>query len=183
MYECLTGRSAFSGGSVLEIGAQIIHVTPPPPSQINPQVTTALDRITMRALQKKVEDRYQSADEMLQDLRTAIVGLGGNGVPVASKSTRDIGGDTHRASALATLTMQLRRQRFSLVSFIATIVLSGLAIWGVIHFWPRTYYQPSAAARQWYEIGTDSLRNGAYHQASKALSQAIAIKRASQVFM
>jgi tetratricopeptide (TPR) repeat protein len=71
--------------------------------------------------------------------------------------------------------MQLRRQRFSLVSFIATIVLSGLVIWAVIHFWPRSYYEPSAAARQWYDIGTDSLRNGAYHQASKALSQAIAI--------
>ena len=28
LYECLTGQSAFSGGSVLEIGAQIIHVTP-----------------------------------------------------------------------------------------------------------------------------------------------------------
>ncbi|HEY2964007.1 MAG TPA: tetratricopeptide repeat protein [Pyrinomonadaceae bacterium] len=175
MYECLTGRSAFSGGSVLEIGAQIIHVTPPPPSQVNPQVTPALDRITMKALQKKVEDRYQSADDMLEDLRAAVVGLGGNGVPVISKSSKGTV-DMHRAtSALATLTMQLRRQRFSLVSFLATIVLCGLAIWAVIHFWPRTYYQPSAAARQWYEIGTDSLRNGAYHQASKALSQAIAI--------
>jgi len=175
MYECLTGRSAFSGGSVLEIGAQIIHVTPPRPSQVNPQVTPALDRITMKALQKKVEDRYQSAGEMLQDLQTAIVGLGGNGVPVTVRATRELGGDTHRASALATLTMQLRRQRFSLVSFIGTIVLSGLAIWAVIHFWPRSYYQPSAAARQWYDRGTDSLRNGAYYQASKALSQAIAI--------
>ena len=35
LYECLTGQSAFSGGSVLEIGAQIIHVTPKPPSQLN----------------------------------------------------------------------------------------------------------------------------------------------------
>jgi tetratricopeptide (TPR) repeat protein/predicted Ser/Thr protein kinase len=176
LYECLTGRSAFSGASVLEIGAQIIHVTPPTPSQVNAQVTPSLDRITMKALQKKVEDRYQSADEMVTDLQAAIVGLGGNGVPVISKSNRQTPGEVRRAtSALATLTMQLRRQRFSLVSFIATIVLSGLAIWALIHFWPRTYYQPSAAAREWYEIGSDGLRNGAYHQASKALQQAIAI--------
>jgi serine/threonine protein kinase/Tfp pilus assembly protein PilF len=176
MYECLTGRSAFSGGSVLEIGAQIIHVIPPPPSQSNPQITPALDRITMKALEKKAEQRYQTADEMLKDLEAAIVGLSGNGVPVTSKTPRKTPGDAHRVtSALATLTMQLRRQRFSLVSFIATIVLSGLAIWALIHFWPRSYYQPSAAARQWYDIGTDALRNGAYHQASKALLQAIAI--------
>src|ERR1043165_10299885 len=71
--------------------------------------------------------------------------------------------------------MQLRRQRFSLVSFIGTTLLIGVVIWAGIHFWPTSYYQPSPAARQWYEIGTEDLRNGAYYQASKALSQAIAI--------
>ena len=175
LYECLTGRSAFSGASVLEIGAQIIHVTPPPPSHFNPQVTPALDRITMKALEKKVETRYQSADEMVKDLHASVVGLSGNGVPVSSRlnqSTEDI---KQRTNAFATLTMQLRRQRFSLASFIATIVLSGLAIWAIIHWWPRTYYKPSPAALEWYERGTDGLRNGAYHQASKALAQAIAI--------
>jgi serine/threonine protein kinase/Tfp pilus assembly protein PilF len=175
LYECLTGRSAFSGGSVLEIGAQIIHVTPPPPSQLNPQVTPSLDRVTMKALQKKVEDRYQSADEMAQELKAAMVGLGGNGVPVTSKTKRNTE-DVHRAtSALATLTMQLRRQRFSLASFIPMLVLSGVVIWAVITLWPRNYYEPSPGALQWYEIGTDALRNGAYHRASKALQQAIAI--------
>jgi len=176
LYECLTGRSAFSGSSVLEIGAQIIHVTPPPPSHFNAQITPTLDRITMKALQKKVDDRYQSADDMLKELRAAMVGLGGNGVPVTSKSNKATPGEMQRAtSALATLTLQLRRQRFSLASLIATIVLSGLVIWAVIHFWPRTYYHPSAAAQEWYDIGTEALRNGAYHQASKALQQAIAI--------
>jgi serine/threonine protein kinase/Tfp pilus assembly protein PilF len=176
LYECLTGRSAFSGASVLEIGAQIIHVTPSVPSRINPQITPALDRITMKALQKKVEDRYQSADDMLKDLQASMAGLGGNGVPVSSKGSKPTAGDMSRAtSALATLTLQLRRQRFSLASFILTIVASGLAIWAVIHFWPRNYYQPSPAARQWYDIGTDALRNGAFHQASKALQQAIQI--------
>src|SRR5690242_5130153 len=126
LYECLTGRSAFSGGSVLEIGAQIIHVTPPPPSHINPQITSALDRITMKALQKKVEDRYQSADDMLRDLQAAMAGLGGNGVPVVTKAKRETHAEHGATSALATLTMQLRRQRFSLVSFIGAIVVAGL---------------------------------------------------------
>src|SRR5689334_3346963 len=176
LYECLTGRSAFGGGSVLEIGAAIIHVTPPPPSHINPQITPALDRITMKALQKKVEDRYQSADDMLKDLQAAIVSLGGNGVPVVTKSNKKTPGEMQRAtSALATLTMQLRRQRFSLVSFVSAIVVIGLLIGAGIYFWPRSYYQPSPAAREWYEIGNEALRNGAYHQASKALQQAIAI--------
>src|ERR1044071_3789758 len=173
LYECLTGQSAFSGGSVLEIGAQIIHVTPPPPSKINPHVTPELDRITLKALEKKLDARYQTAGEFLKDLKTAAATLSGNGVPVASKSAKATEGFQRATNAFATLTMSLRRQRFSLASVIPAFVVAGLVIWAFIHFWPRTYYQPSAAALHWYEQGTDSLHNGAYYQASKALSQAI----------
>jgi len=175
LYECLTGQSAFSGGSVLEIGAQIIHVTPEAPSKINPQVTPALDRITMKALEKKVEARYQSAGELLKDLKAASTALGGNGVPVSSKSKKPTEGFKRATNALGTLTMSLKRQRFSLASVIPAFVVAGLAIWAIIYFWPRTYYQPSAAALHWYNQGTDNLRNGAYYQASKALTQAIEI--------
>ena len=52
LYECITGRSAFSGASVIEIGAQVIHINPPPPSKINRHVPRELDRITKKALEK-----------------------------------------------------------------------------------------------------------------------------------
>jgi tetratricopeptide (TPR) repeat protein/predicted Ser/Thr protein kinase len=175
LYECLTGQSAFSGGSVLEIGAQIIHVTPVRPSEINPQVSAELDRITLKALEKKVEARYQTADEVLSDLRAVATTLSGTGMPVAAKAKRPTDNFHRATNAFATLTMQLRRQRFSLGTVIAAILVAGLAIWAVVHWWPRSYYQPSAAARDWYERGTDNIRNGAYFQASKALSQAIEI--------
>ena len=175
LYECLTGQSAFSGGSVLEIGAQIIHVTPTPPSALNPQIPAELERITMKALEKKVEARYQSAEELLRDLRAVAMTLTGNGIPVAAKAKRPTDGFKRATNAFATLTTQLRRQRFSLGTVIGAFVVAGLAIWAVVHWWPRTYYQPSAAALNWYERGTDNLRNGAYYQASKALGQAIQI--------
>src|SRR5688572_10389547 len=175
LYECLTGQSAFSGGSVLEIGAQIIHVTPPPPSTINPQIPPELDRITLKALQKKVDARYQSAGEMLKDLKAASTTLTGNGVPVSSRSNNSTEGFKRATNAFATLTMSLRRQRFSIASVIPAFIAAGLIIWAIIYFWPRTYYQPTPAALEWYERGTERLRNGAYHQASKALEQAIAL--------
>jgi serine/threonine protein kinase/Tfp pilus assembly protein PilF/predicted nucleic acid-binding protein len=176
LYECLTGQSAFSGGSVLEIGAQIIHVTPPPPSEINPEVPPWLDRITLKALEKKVEARYQSAAELLTDLKAVATTLSSNGVPVSSRSSQSTPEGFKRATnAFATLTTSLRRQRFSLGSVIAAFLIAGLVIWAAIYFWPRSYYQPSAAAVSWYERGTDNLRNGAYYQASKALAQAIEI--------
>jgi serine/threonine protein kinase len=175
LYECMTGQSAFSGSSVLEIGAQIIHVTPPPPSKVNPQVPPELDRITLKALEKKVEARYQSAAEMLDDLRAAATALSGNGVPVASKTKKPTEGFQRATNAFATLTMSLKRQRFSLASVIPAFIVLGFIVWAIISYWPRSYYQPSAAAAHWYDQGTDNLRNGAYYQASKALSQAIEI--------
>src|SRR5688572_756785 len=108
LYECLTGQSAFSGNSVLEIGAQVIHVTPPPPSKINPQVPPELDRITMTLLQKKVEDRYQTAEALLKDLQAAAPALSGDGVPVSSKPGKPAEGFKRATNAVATLTMQLR---------------------------------------------------------------------------
>ncbi len=175
LYECLTGQSAFSGGSVLEIGAQIIHVSPPAPSTVNPQVSPELDRITLKALQKKVDARYQTADELLKDLRAVATTLTGESVPVSAKAKRPTEGFKRATAAFATLTTQLRRQRFSLVSVIPAFVVAALVIWIVVYFWPHSYYQPSAAALSWYERGTDNLRNGAYYQASKALAQAIEI--------
>ncbi len=175
-YECLTGQSAFSGGSVLEIGAQIIHVTPPPPSQINPSVPAELDRITLKALEKNIGARYQSADDLVKDLKASLVGLGGDGRPVRSISSRETPLSQYRkTNPLTTLSTTLRRQRFSLIAVIVAIAFTGIAIWAVIHWWPHSYYVPQAAALPWYERGTDALRNGAYYQASKAFEEAIGI--------
>lgn len=71
--------------------------------------------------------------------------------------------------------MQLRRQRFSIASLIPVFIGAGLLIWAAYYFWPRHYYQPSSGALYWYNQGTDNLRDGAYYQASKALTQAIEI--------
>jgi len=178
LYEAITGKSAFSGTSVLEIGAQIIHVNPPPPSQLNPRVPAELERITLKALEKKTDARYQSADELLKDLRAVAPGLGADMVPVPSRSVDATpAGGIRRTNALKTLTTSLRRERFSWTTIIVALALTGFVIWAAYRWWPRSYYQPSAAALKWYDIGTDGLRNGAYYQASKALEQATAIDK------
>src|SRR5437868_589544 len=68
LYECLTGRPAFPGLSMLDIAAKVLHVDPPPPSTLNPDVPPVLDQITLKALAKKAEARYQTADELHAEL-------------------------------------------------------------------------------------------------------------------
>jgi serine/threonine-protein kinase len=74
LYECLTGRPAFAAPSVVEIFARVISPEPlPPPSRYNPSVPPALDRVTLKALAKRTADRYQSAEEFLEELRRVRV--------------------------------------------------------------------------------------------------------------
>jgi serine/threonine protein kinase/Tfp pilus assembly protein PilF len=176
LYECIAGQSAFSGASVLEIGAQVIHVNPPPPSTINPAVPPQLDRIAMKALEKNVEARYQSAEEMLRDLRTVLASLSSDGQRTQIRSARETPPSRRLPTgALNTLTQTLSRPRLSLATFAIAIILTGVAIWAAIHWWPVSLHKPPAAATDWYNRGTDALRNGAYYGAKKSLDQAIVI--------
>lgn len=174
LYECITGRSAFSGDSVLEIGAQVIHVNPPAPSTINRQIPPALDRITMKALEKNLAARYQSAGEMLKDLRAVLTTVSSDGHRTLMNADRITPiSQPLPTSAFATLTQTFKRKRVSLGTVIIAIIVSCVAVWAVIHYWRPAPYQPSVAAKKWYDGGTDALRNGAFFAAAKSLEQVV----------
>jgi serine/threonine protein kinase/tetratricopeptide (TPR) repeat protein len=176
LYECITGQSAFSGSSVIEIGAQVLHVDPAPPSSINPRISRELNRTTMKALEKKVEERYQTADEMLADLHKVLTNLSADGQKVA-RFSRGAGNASRsmRASAFTTLTDTFRRPRLSLGVFVLAIIASGLGIWAMLTWWKPAPYKPSEQVADWYDRGSDALRNGAFLQAKNMLQEAVNI--------
>lgn len=69
-YEVLTGRVPFDSDTNSEFQIQKAHLeTPPPrPSIYNPEIGIKLERFILLALQKKVEKRFQSAREMIDEL-------------------------------------------------------------------------------------------------------------------
>ena len=69
LYECATGRSAFGGGTLVEVAMRVMSVTPTPPSEINPAMPPALDAIIARAMAKDAAARYPSARSLQDDLR------------------------------------------------------------------------------------------------------------------
>jgi serine/threonine protein kinase len=69
LYEMLTGRPAFAGDDVTSVMYQILNVSPPPPSTVNPEVPAVFDFIVAKALAKSTDDRYQDAAELAHDLR------------------------------------------------------------------------------------------------------------------
>lgn len=72
LYEMLTGRRAFEADEQWTLMSRVLEVTPPPPSALVPGIPAAVDAATMRALAKNPGDRFQTAREFRQALRSAI---------------------------------------------------------------------------------------------------------------
>ena len=69
LYELATGRSPFAGATPADSVDRLLHSAPASASRINSLVPPELDRIIRKCLEKDRERRYQSAIELLVDLR------------------------------------------------------------------------------------------------------------------
>jgi Tol biopolymer transport system component/predicted Ser/Thr protein kinase len=69
LYEMLTGNAAFSGKSRSSVIAAIIDGRPPAISELQPLTPPALEHVVMRCLEKEPDERWQSAQDIAQQLR------------------------------------------------------------------------------------------------------------------
>jgi serine/threonine-protein kinase len=96
LYEMLAGRTPFVGDSPVAVASMHVRNTPPLLRDLNPAVPVDIEAVTMRALAKAPDDRYQSAEEFRSDLLrftegqpvlaegvTQVVGVGATSVIAA----------------------------------------------------------------------------------------------------
>ena len=69
LYEMATGKTPFGGENAAAIFSSIERDTPPPPRRLNPRIPEQLERVIIKSLTKDTDARYQSAPEMLVDLK------------------------------------------------------------------------------------------------------------------
>src|SRR5262249_35732753 len=69
LYEMSTGKQAFAGNTPALVFDSILNKTPVSPTSINPDLATELEAIIKKALDRNLRTRYQSAGELLADLR------------------------------------------------------------------------------------------------------------------
>jgi serine/threonine-protein kinase len=79
LYEMLTGRVPFDVSTPAEVAAERAGGPPCHPRELNPEVPEGLDAIVMKLLAPDPEDRYGSANELIEDFGRVQAGL----LPVA----------------------------------------------------------------------------------------------------
>ena len=85
LYEMLTGRVPFIGSNPLAVMNERLLIDPPPPRELNDEISPELEEILYRALERDPRHRYATAHEMMWDLENQ------EQVGVADRGPRAIG--------------------------------------------------------------------------------------------
>src|SRR4051794_12555072 len=86
LYELLTGRPPFVGDSPVAVAYQHVREQAPRPSSLDADLPPEIDAIVMKSLAKRVEDRYQSAAAMKEDIDRFLAGRPVQAPPLAADS-------------------------------------------------------------------------------------------------
>ncbi|MCC6494931.1 MAG: Stk1 family PASTA domain-containing Ser/Thr kinase [Propionibacteriaceae bacterium] len=149
LYELLVGRPPFQGDSPVSVAYQHVREQPVPPSHLDPEISPAMDAITLKALAKDPADRYQTAGAMRADIGRLLagqevtarvpapvpVGVGVGAGPSPSDPTTVLGaGEQHTASHAYEPVSQPRR-RWGLVAFLVALIVvaAGVGVYYLVN--------------------------------------------------
>jgi serine/threonine protein kinase len=71
LYSLATGEQPFPGETMTAVSYKVVHTVPIPPSKLNPGVPPSLEGVILKCLAKSPAERYQTGEELAQDL-TAV---------------------------------------------------------------------------------------------------------------
>jgi serine/threonine protein kinase/formylglycine-generating enzyme required for sulfatase activity/cephalosporin-C deacetylase-like acetyl esterase len=144
LYEVVSGRAPHGGGSAGDMIASILEREPPPLTSHTPEAPSELERIVHKCLKKDREQRYQSMEEILDDLKRLkreieLRGAAATIINVSSysstaglseklKKSHDSPGVPTRHIALQTV-RRVFRPGIAIPAFIMVLVLCVLAGW------------------------------------------------------
>lgn len=99
MYEMVTGRVPFEGDNTVAIALAHLEDVVVPPSVYNPEIPMSLERIILRCMEKKPERRYRSAQDVITDLRAALIRPSEAGSSPVDVEERALNGETVQISS------------------------------------------------------------------------------------
>jgi serine/threonine protein kinase len=76
VYHMITGLTPFQGETPMQIAAQHLQISPPPPRILRPDLPLAGEQVLLRALAKRPADRYPRCQELADAFRSTLVTAG-----------------------------------------------------------------------------------------------------------
>ncbi|MGH2739295.1 MAG: Stk1 family PASTA domain-containing Ser/Thr kinase [Actinomycetota bacterium] len=86
LYELLTGRPPFVGDTPVSVAYKHVNEPPIPPRTLNGDVPPGLEQIVMKSLAKNAANRFQSANELVEDLGRAAAGNTVHATPILDEA-------------------------------------------------------------------------------------------------
>ena len=132
LYEMLTGRSPFQGGSPLQIHRRVLTERPVPPRLLRPELPAGLSDLVMALLEKDPARRLQSAAEVAEALeRLGAAGDLSQLGPAASSRPGELPSDASTlfpAPAVAVQESTARSRRLPALLLLGLVVLAVAAV-------------------------------------------------------
>ncbi|QPC83935.1 protein kinase [Phototrophicus methaneseepsis] len=72
IFEMITGRRPFESETPYSIAVMQVTTPPPRPTSINPAVSSVVEKVILKSLSKKADDRYDTAVQLYEALRMAV---------------------------------------------------------------------------------------------------------------
>jgi tetratricopeptide (TPR) repeat protein len=122
LYEMVTGKLPFEGETVLSVAMKHKSETPQDPMKYSPQIPEQLSQVILKCLEKDPENRYQSAQEVYDELAEIEQGF--------PTTERVLPRKTPITSKEITVSFSLKKLLIPALAVVAFIII-GVAIWQI----------------------------------------------------
>ncbi len=149
MYEMLTGERPYTGETIGEIAIKHMNADPVLPREKNPDIPEELERITMKAMNANMAERYQSAEALLADLDAFTQSQLRGSAPEEEEETLENPSvvPVRSVSELSREQYKRRRRRAGRVSFLAGtfgVLLASIGLFVFLwNFWLDDIFSPA----------------------------------------
>lgn len=146
MYEMLSGRLPYTGDTLTEIAVKHMNAKPEPLRDTFPSIPVELERITLKAMNSDLDERYQTAGELLEDLDAFTRGAMNQEIPIENEEVESVK-PVLSYSELTKASYAIRRKKASRVSFLSgsfgVLLLTVFLFVFLWNFWVRDLFSPA----------------------------------------